>query len=159
MNSEQPALTELEYAGFCLRLAACIIDSILVCIMTMPMLLSVYRKGYWSSPHWIAGPADFLISWVLPTVLTVVCWRLWQATPGKMAIAARVVDARTGGNPTLNQLVIRALGYFLSTLVFGLGFVWVAFDLRKQRWHDKLANTVVIRPRARGALPVSVQGR
>lgn len=123
------------------------------------MLLSIYGKGYWTNPHWIAGPADFLISWVLPTVLTVACWRAWQATPGKMAIAARVVDARTGGNPTLNQLVIRALGYFLSTLVFGLGFVWVAFDLRKQGWHDKLANTVVIRPCVRGALPVSFRGR
>jgi uncharacterized RDD family membrane protein YckC len=28
-----------------------------------------------------------------------------------------------------------------------LGFVWVAFDRRKQGWHDKLAGTVVVRPR------------
>jgi len=26
-----------------------------------------------------------------------------------------------------------------------LGLVWVAFDRRKQGWHDKLAGTVVIR--------------
>ncbi|MGR3985112.1 MAG: RDD family protein, partial [Gammaproteobacteria bacterium] len=33
-------------------------------------------------------------------------------------------------------------------LFFGLGLLWVAFDKRKQGWHDKLAGTVVIkRPR------------
>ena len=30
----------------------------------------------------------------------------------------------------------------------GLGLIWVAFDPRKQGWHDKMANTVVIRKRA-----------
>jgi uncharacterized RDD family membrane protein YckC len=26
-----------------------------------------------------------------------------------------------------------------------LGFLWIAFDKRKQGWHDKLAGTVVVR--------------
>jgi uncharacterized RDD family membrane protein YckC len=30
-------------------------------------------------------------------------------------------------------------------LPLGLGFLWIAFDKRKQAWHDKLAGTVVIR--------------
>ncbi|HKF94921.1 MAG TPA: RDD family protein, partial [Gammaproteobacteria bacterium] len=29
----------------------------------------------------------------------------------------------------------------------GLGFLWIAFDKRKQGWHDKLAATVVVRPK------------
>jgi uncharacterized RDD family membrane protein YckC len=28
--------------------------------------------------------------------------------------------------------------------VLNLGFIWVAFDKRKQGWHDKIAGTVVI---------------
>jgi uncharacterized RDD family membrane protein YckC len=28
-----------------------------------------------------------------------------------------------------------------------LGMLWVAFDARKQGWHDKLAGTVVIKDR------------
>jgi len=31
-----------------------------------------------------------------------------------------------------------------------LGIVWVAFDRRKQGWHEKLAGTVVVRPKLRG---------
>jgi len=33
----------------------------------------------------------------------------------------------------------------ISFAVLLLGVIWVAFDGRKQGWHDKLANTVVVR--------------
>jgi uncharacterized RDD family membrane protein YckC len=42
------------------------------------------------------------------------------------------------------RLVIRLLCYFVSALPFYLGFLWAAFDRRKQGWHDKIAGTVVI---------------
>ncbi|MDH4312499.1 MAG: RDD family protein, partial [Gammaproteobacteria bacterium] len=42
------------------------------------------------------------------------------------------------------------LGYYVSMLPLMAGIVWVAFDPRKQGWHDKLAGTVVVRPRHRG---------
>jgi hypothetical protein len=35
------------------------------------------------------------------------------------------------------------VGYLVSN-IFYLGFIWVAFDGKKQGWHDKIAGTVVI---------------
>ncbi|MBI4998962.1 MAG: RDD family protein, partial [Rhodocyclales bacterium] len=35
-----------------------------------------------------------------------------------------------------------------------LGFVWVAFDRRKQGWHDKLAGSVVVRTKRKGGEPI-----
>jgi uncharacterized RDD family membrane protein YckC len=64
-----------------------------------------------------------------------------------MVFKARIVDAESGGPLTTGQSIGRYLGYYVSLLGLGLGFVWVAFDARKQGWHDKLAGTVVIRPR------------
>jgi len=64
-----------------------------------------------------------------------------------MVFGARVVDAQTGARMTTGQSIGRYLGYYVSIFGLGLGFVWVAFDPRKQGWHDKLAGTVVIRPR------------
>ena len=32
----------------------------------------------------------------------------------------------------------------ISGALFNLGFIWIAFDKRKQGWHDKIAGTVVI---------------
>jgi uncharacterized RDD family membrane protein YckC len=62
-----------------------------------------------------------------------------------MAIRARIVDARTGQAPTTRQDLIRYFGYLLSVMPLGLGYLWVAFDPRKQGFHDKLAGTVVVR--------------
>ncbi|MBW2651381.1 MAG: RDD family protein [Deltaproteobacteria bacterium] len=39
------------------------------------------------------------------------------------------------------------VGYIISKLPFFLGFIWVAFDGRKQGWHDKIAGTYVIKTR------------
>lgn len=85
------------------------------------------------------------IVYVLPFVATLLFWSHKQATPGKMVIRARIVDARTGLAAGTGQLVIRYLGYLVSLLPLGLGFIWAAFDPRKQAWHDKLARTMVVR--------------
>ena len=75
-------------------------------------------------------------------------WHYKSATPGKMVISAVVVDATTFGRPSLPQLIGRYVGYYVSAIPLMIGIIWVAFDKRKQGWHDKMANTVVIRKRA-----------
>ncbi|MBU0620877.1 MAG: RDD family protein [Gammaproteobacteria bacterium] len=140
---------DMEYAGFWVRVVATLIDTILIMVITFPLLVSIYGWEYFDPDQtgMIAGPADVLISWVLPTVAVVLFWMYRQATPGKMAMSLRIVDADTGMSLTFGQSIGRYLAYFVSTLPLGLGLVWVAFDKRKQAWHDKLAGTVVIRSR------------
>jgi uncharacterized RDD family membrane protein YckC len=145
--------SELEYVGFWLRVGAAIIDTLLLGVITWPLLAAIYGKSYWASGALIKGPADFLLSWVLPAVAVVAFWIARQATPGKMAISARIVDAETGRSPTAGQLIGRYFGYFVSILPLFAGIIWVAFDRRKQGWHDKLAGTVVVRKR--GPEPVA----
>ena len=71
-------------------------------------------------------------------------WRYRGATPGKMAISARIVDAKTGGRPSTARLVVRYFAYIVSTLPLFLGFIWIGIDKRKQAFHDKIAGTVVV---------------
>jgi uncharacterized RDD family membrane protein YckC len=151
------AAENLEYVGFWSRLGASFIDGILVCVITFPLLLAIYGTAYWDNESLIAGPADFLISWVLPSVLIVVLWIRLSTTPGKMAIGATIVDARTGGKPSTRQFVIRYFGYFVSTLPLLLGYIWAGFDARKQSWHDKMAGTVVVRRKLGESAPVSFE--
>jgi len=56
----------------------------------------------------------------------------------------KVVDAASGAPPSLARLVLRFFAYFVSALPLYLGFLWAAFDRRKQGWHDKIARTIVI---------------
>lgn len=143
---------DLEYVGFWPRVGANIVDAILMALITTPLLVSIYGWAHFTddSGPFIAGPADFLISWVLPAALVILFWVYKQATPGKMVVHARVVDARTGKALTVGQSIGRYLAYFVSMLPLFLGLIWVAFDPRKQGWHDKLAGSVVIRSRNRG---------
>lgn len=137
---------ELEYVGFWARVGAALIDTLMLLIITLPLTYLVY--GNLSDPlgRYVRGPMDLLINFVLPAVVIVWLWSLLQATPGKMAMSAKIVDADSGAPPSLRQWLIRYLGYFVSTIPFAVGLIWVAFDRRKQGWHDKMANTVVIRP-------------
>ena len=137
--------TEFEYAGFWIRLWASVIDTILVCIIIFPILTAVYGFAYWESTRMVQGPLDFLLSWVAPAVAVVLFWISRQATPGKLAVGVTIVDATTGGKPTTGQLLGRYAGYYVAAIPLLLGFIWVAFDPRKQGWHDKLVGTVVVR--------------
>ena len=135
-----------SYTGFWKRFLATIIDSILLSIVLLPPLVAIYGWSYFDPDvtGFIAGPADFIISWIVPIFIIIGFWTWRQATPGKMAIKSKIVDAATGEKPTIKQWIMRYIGYFVSFIPLGLGYIWVAFDQRKQGWHDKMAGTVVV---------------
>ncbi|SDS95508.1 Uncharacterized membrane protein YckC, RDD family [Halopseudomonas sabulinigri] len=138
--------SQLHYAGFWRRTLASLIDTLWMMLLITPLLVYFYGWEYfdpYQSPP-LDGTADLLLTWVAPAIAVILFWRAKQATPGKMAVHARVVDARSLQTPGTGQLIIRYLGYFLATLPLCLGLLWVAFDPRKQGWHDKLASTLVV---------------
>ena len=63
-------------------------------------------------------------------------------TPGKIMLKLKVSGA-TGKRMTYGMAFLRWIGCIISSLPLFLGFLWVAFDSRKQGWHDKIAGTVV----------------
>lgn len=145
---------ELEYVGFWPRVGAALIDTLLIAAISWPLLTAYYGPVYWVEPRFFFGMVDLLVSWVFPIVAVIWFWRAKQATPGKMVVGARVVDANTGQTLSMSQCLLRYLGYFVSAAVVLLGYIWVAFDDRRQGWHDKMAGSVVVRSRNREAAPV-----
>lgn len=161
----------LDYVGFWLRLWAMIMDVILITIIIGPLCLYLYGPMLAADLSAtqdvdviaarvmgiISSPIFFVISNILPLPVLVVLWRFKAATPGKMVFSARIVDSRTGARLTTGQSILRAVAYTVSTLPFCLGYLWIAFDKRKQSWHDKIAHTVVVRPGPSGRGSVSFQ--
>ena len=141
MNEPQP-----EYIGFWARVGASVIDSILMLIILVPVG-RLFGIGTSLESMQFDSPANIMVNGVLPAVAVIVFWMYRQATPGKMAIGAKIVDAKTLGKPSTGQMIGRYCAYYLSTIVFLLGFIWVGFDAKKQGWHDKLAGTLVVRSR------------
>lgn len=65
-------------------------------------------------------------------------------TLGKRAFGLKVVRV-DGSAPGFGTALLRqTIGYFISNLFFGLGFLWVAFDSQHRGWHDYMAGTYVI---------------
>ncbi|MBP7141944.1 MAG: RDD family protein [Opitutaceae bacterium] len=120
-----PEWTGYARAGFWIRVAALAIDVTLVGSIAVLMSL---------------GPLFLLALATYGAVM----WRLKGTTIGGIVCGLKVV--RTNDDPLdWTVAVVRALGCFLSLLVAGLGFIWVAFDDEKQGWHDKIAGTFVVR--------------
>jgi uncharacterized RDD family membrane protein YckC len=134
----------IQYAGFWRRLLAFILDSFLFYAVVAPLLM----LSYWSSEQVgvfaIYGIADFLLTTLLPVVLIIGFWIKLSATPGKLLLDCKVVDAKTLQPLGWKKALLRCLAYVVSALPVYLGFVWIAFDKRKQGLHDKLAGTLVL---------------
>ncbi len=126
----------LPRASFWIRMGALLIDAILVGMVTgmaSGMLPRFLQFG--------DGPSPFLVALAL---YGAVLWKLRGTTIGGIICGLRVVriDGREFDWPTV---VVRALSCFLSLMVGGLGFIWIAIDSDRQGWHDKIAGTTVVR--------------
>ena len=142
-------MEDLEYAGFWVRTGAALIDTILMLIIIIPMMTLIYGSDYWASESLFLGGWDLVFNYVLPAIAVILFWVYKSATPGKIALKLSIVDAKTGEKASKGQLIGRYFAYYISTIPFLLGIIWVGIDKRKQGWHDKLAGTVVVKNTAK----------
>jgi uncharacterized RDD family membrane protein YckC len=91
-----------------------------------------------------AHPLRQLLGLIFGIVYSVVFWVKFLGTPGKLLLSCHLVDAHTLGPLSVNQALLRNLGYLVSYATLGLGFLWIAWDARKQGFHDKIADSVVL---------------
>ena len=137
-----------HHAGFKRRLLAFLLDSVILLLVNTILLYTLFYAGLVQPPGLLAEdraqPLLDLVDLLLPALFHVGFWITLSATPGKLMLECRVVDARTGQRPTLSQALLRFIGYWLSAIPLFLGFLWILWDRNKQGWHDKLAKTVVV---------------
>jgi uncharacterized RDD family membrane protein YckC len=65
-------------------------------------------------------------------------------TIGKKAVSVKVVDATTGASIGAGRAFGRSLAALISGAVCYLGYLWMLWDPKKQTWHDKMLNTLVV---------------
>jgi uncharacterized RDD family membrane protein YckC len=120
------AQTAAPRAGFWIRMAALLIDLVLVCVI-VAMLDTPEEIGL-----------------IALAAYGAVMWKLKGTTIGGIVCGLKVVR-RDGGEINWDTAIVRALSCFLSLIVAGLGFLWIVFDEEGQAWHDKIAGTLVVR--------------
>ena len=128
-------------------MAAGLIDSVLFSALLVPALIGIYGIDWLLGDYpvfKIHGVWELLLTYVLPAFVSIFFWICKSATPGKMITKIKIINAGTGIKLSIGQCVIRYLAYFPAMLFGMFGVIWIAFDKRKQGWHDKLARTFVI---------------
>jgi uncharacterized RDD family membrane protein YckC len=157
-----------DYAGFWKRVAAYILDVVVLWIPTMLIesafglsaakeMLKQASQNAAGDPHamlaaqvqfytamWPAFLAGFVLAWWYYALCES---SPWQATVGKLALGIRVTDMQ-GRRLTLARALIRYPAMLLSQIILCIGYIMVAFTQRKQGLHDLIAGTLVLNGRA-----------
>ncbi|MFA5322618.1 MAG: RDD family protein [Smithella sp.] len=151
-------MTFYRYAGFWRRLIAFTLDGTII-FFVFVILFAIAALAYFfgavsaNGEEFLAGLAGpsrvspaMILLWILYTFIHIAYFTYFHGTtgrtPGKMLLSLQVVS--DDGSPiSFGTAFLRTVSYFISN-IFYLGFIWVAFDKRKQGWHDKIARTVVI---------------
>lgn len=157
-----------DHAGFWKRVAAYILDAILIYIVIRlvgaPFGLSAADTAAQAAVkqellsgasftsaygHYYSAMAHYnLITTVATWLYFAVCESsAWQATIGKLALGIRVTDLQ-GKRISFLRALGRYGAKFISAIILLIGFIMVAFTRRKQGLHDLIAGTLVLNGRA-----------
>lgn len=148
---------EHPYAGFWIRAGARIVDFLVILgIFNIFYLVDRHgaSAGLWTpsgfddisavgrlSPENVVRGVFFL---GFPVFYYVYLHGAYGQTFGKMAFRIKVIR-EDGSSLDYRKAFLRWLGYFLCVFTLYIGYLWAAFDRRKQGLHDRLCRTLVVR--------------
>ena len=141
---------DVVFAGFFSRLAAFLIDSVLVGVGLWIVKFPVWLIKMAVGDSFLFRPFlfEFTVFDVIYYLLTVTYFVLMTyysgATVGKHLMRIKVVDAQGQKLSFVSVLVRETVGKYLSGLIIYIGYIIAGFDDRKQGLHDKIADTCVI---------------
>ena len=157
-----------RYAGFGSRLGARIIDGLVTAAISLPfaiggwLLLRVALEDCFSFEQsdgttaiecpdgalqvpYLIGAIGLFVVGALIGVIMLVRWQGKGQTPGMKAVGSRLADAQTGQPIGFGRAFARQLAQIVSAIPCYLGFLWMLWDSKKQTWHDKMTNSVVVK--------------
>jgi uncharacterized RDD family membrane protein YckC len=154
-----------EFGGFGARLVAYILDAIILTFVVGGLIVIAAIIAWvgtdfsidtttgdvipesidFSSGAWVA----FALLTIFGTIIAILYfpwfWARGGQTPGMRPFGLYVVRDADGGRIGWGAAILRLLGFYVSSLVFYLGFIWIFIDKRRRGWHDLIAGTVVIK--------------
>jgi uncharacterized RDD family membrane protein YckC len=152
-----PSASKGVPAGFWIRLAAYLIDNVIIMIpmivvaaISVPVIYRSTDEGQLDpSSAWVLFlPAvGGLLTAVLAIVYPIYFWAVRGATPGKSLLGLKVVTTEGKSPIGMKRSVLRLVGYMINGFTFSIGFLLIAFSEDKRGLHDRIAETAVVRRR------------
>jgi len=135
--------------GFGRRLTANLIDAVFVFLVTFFVASVVGFAGLLFKVLKANNNLPFYELMVVTGLITSVIYYVgfWVSsgqTIGKFITGIKVSKA-DGTRLSWGSAILRYIGYLISAVALSIGFLWLAFDKKRQGWHDKMAGTLVVR--------------
>lgn len=141
-----PTSINVNFAGVGRRWVAAMVDSLIIIVVNwlvsfmvgLVLIFAGQEIAVWNS---VIGIFTVIVNYLY------YIWMIgkWGQTLGKKLLKIKVVDIY-GKAPGYKRAFIReVVGKFVSAIVLLLGYFWAIWDKKKQTWHDKLAQTAVVR--------------
>lgn len=126
-------MTKPAFAGFWLRLAAFIVDWL---VLMIPGAIIGVVGGAGFGARLLA----IVVSWLYFALSES---SEWQATLGKKALSLKVTDL-DGNRLSFGRATGRYFGKIVSGVILLIGYIMIGFTEKKQGLHDILAGTLVV---------------
>lgn len=130
-------------AHFGWRLLAFLADVVNLLALFMVMALGASILVWTWAPDAVAG-----LSMVVIAALTIwyrVKWEGMGGSPLRRSMGVWIVDATTLQPIGTRRGLVRALVRLVSEFVLYLGYLWMIWDPKRQTWHDKAVNSIVVK--------------
>ena len=139
------------YAGFWVRLAAYLIDSVIVFFLLL--VVRAVMSGVMSVLSGTALGGNILFSYTLKDIVLylgevlyfILCTRYTGTTLGKRAMNLRVIRVDESGELDFFTIAYReTVGRFLCGISICIGYLIIGLDREKRGFHDMLCDTRVV---------------
>jgi uncharacterized RDD family membrane protein YckC len=119
-----------HFAGFWKRALSGLIDIAIISLVS-----------YFLYPHEPFGRISLWIS--IAVLYYAISWSQFSGTIGNYLLGQRLVNEKLE-KPTTGEILIRVIMVILFECFWCLPFISIAFNAKKQGWHDRIAKTFVI---------------
>jgi len=133
----------MQYAGFWKRVAAFVIDFLIIAICSIPVTFIFYAYFSNDEPSVAERKVQGMglaFAWLYFALMES---SVYQGTIGKMFLGIKVTDLN-GNRIGFGRATGRHFGRLLSVLLIFIGYIMVAFTQKKQGLHDIMAGCLVV---------------
>ena len=140
----------VKFASFGARLIGYIIDIVIIGVIGTVVLavIGVLIAAAGTNDRGLLAGIGFLLAFLVWFAFYVAYfpyfWARTGQTPGMKVMKIKVVRDADGGPVTPGPAILRLVGYWISSFVIYIGFIWVLIDKRRRGWFDLIAGTCVI---------------
>jgi uncharacterized RDD family membrane protein YckC len=141
----QMGTQKIYVMGFGRRLAAALIDGLILLVGTSLLVIAVGLIGVYLNMYSDGEPIPvatlvIICGLILSLLYFVIPWSRSGQTIAKSVLGIKVVGS--DGQPlSVGKAFLRYIGYIISAIPFSFGFLWIVFDKKGQGWHDKIASS------------------